>query len=190
MADGVVYAIIHPLTREIQYVGQTIDFSRRKRRHLTQANHPNTPVHNWIQKLQREGFSPEFQVLETAPINQLDSLESFYILYFKGQGCDLKNLTDGGDGVRGYRWSSDARERQSLALKTAWADPQKARRISDAQRASLDESWRLKNSEAQSKIQRFIQSDPEINRRRAASVSATILAKKIQFHRWEDDGGR
>jgi len=144
-----------------------------------------------MKSVTQSGLGVNFVVLEETDETDLNNLETFYVALFRCFGCDLKNLTDGGDGVSGYSWSDDAKEVQSEKMLAVWKDPDKAARISAAQRSAVNTpEWRSNNSAAQKLVQKQAQSDPQLNARRGASVSAAIRNKKIQIHRWQDDGGK
>lgn len=60
--------------------------------------------------------------------------EIFLIECFKGIGSNLVNLTNGGDGVRGYKASDELRKKQSQRLKDEYKDPIKREKKAAAQR--------------------------------------------------------
>lgn len=92
-----VYALVHPETLEIRYVGITTypsDF--RFRSHLTEVrNGSKRYVHNWIRSLP---FLPSMVILEHDPEN-LKEAESFWISSLLSKGARLTNATAGGDGL-------------------------------------------------------------------------------------------
>lgn len=192
MAEGVIYGLVDPLTLELRYVGQSLNHKRRFRRHLHSALDPKSHVHAWIAKLRHNGFQPILVILaHHVPSLCLNVEEQFFVAYHRGQGCNLTNLTDGGSGVSGYTWTDEAKERQSTVMKGVWNDPKKSQRIGNAQREAVSRSeWRARNALAQRLVQKKAQSDPELNHRRGLSISRAILARKIQVHRWQDDGGK
>lgn len=192
MAEGVIYGLADPLTLELRYVGQSLNHRRRFRRHLRSSLNPKNHVHMWIAKLRCDGLEPMLVILAShIPSSNLNAEEQFYVAYHRGQGCDLTNLTDGGGGVSGYMWTDAAKKRHSATMKGVWNDPEKSQKIEDAQRkATSSPDWKLRNAAAQRLVQKKAQSDPELNRRRSLSISRAILARKIELHRWQDDGGQ
>lgn len=119
MAKGVIYGIIDPITNQIRYVGQTINLTKRKSAHIRMAikTNNNTYVYNWLRTLLAKGYKPEFFVLEICKVQDLDSLEIFYINYFKMLGSNLTNSVEGGKSRRGYKHSLKSRKERSLKMK-------------------------------------------------------------------------
>lgn len=61
------YGIVDPNSKLFVYVGQTKDFERRKREHLTAhrlKNPPRRSIKSWLKRLHQGGLEPLFVVLE------------------------------------------------------------------------------------------------------------------------------
>lgn len=72
-------------------------------------------LHNAIRKYGPEAF--ELYVLEADPgIHGDDFLEKFYIRYYGTIAPNGYNLTEGGEGILGYRWSPEQRRKKSLGM--------------------------------------------------------------------------
>ena len=82
---GWVYGIVDPITSELRYVGQTINYNKRKGEHLYKAktNRTSNHLYNWLGKLIANNVKPEFIIIDKVPIESLDYWEVFYISYFK-----------------------------------------------------------------------------------------------------------
>jgi len=104
-----IYGLIDPrneLTVEnVRYVGKTkrtiVD---RYKQHLRDSKKYNTPVYNWIRKLQTENISPK--VIEIDECNEKDwrVFEKKHIEHHRQFG-KLLNVSDGGDGIEDKsRW--------------------------------------------------------------------------------------
>jgi hypothetical protein len=123
----IVYGLFDPRTGELRYVGRTsVGASRRLSAHLTAAKRKGrrTRVANWVRSLLDVGETPTMDTLEEfCSFPECSLGETFYVCYFRYIGCDLVNLTDGGEGVQGSncRWKG-----QKLPLSWA-ANAAKAR---------------------------------------------------------------
>lgn len=91
-----------PKTNEVRYVGKANKPKERFRAHLwggkrTQSSYKR----NWIDSLKREGLKPVLEVIKEVPIEEWKNWEKYYVTYYRDKGCNLTNITDGGDGL-GY----------------------------------------------------------------------------------------
>lgn len=97
-----IYILEHPITKEIRYVGKTLQtLSIRLSMHISEAkskrykNHKNS----WIQSLLKNNLEPIIVLLDELPNTpEWEWLERYWISQFKSWGFNLTNLTDGGDG--------------------------------------------------------------------------------------------
>lgn len=72
----------------------------------------------WLRKWLDKGVDPKpFVIEQVGPEGDLGAVEVFYIAYFKYLGFDLLNLSEGGEGVVGYRHTEEAKARISRAKK-------------------------------------------------------------------------
>jgi group I intron endonuclease len=119
MANGVIYGIIDPITNQIRYVGQTINFNKRKSSHYKTAisNKNNTHVYNWLRSLYDNFIIPEFIILEECNIELLDETEIFFINYFRMLGFDLTNSSIGGKSRRGFKQSEEMKKKISIIMR-------------------------------------------------------------------------
>lgn len=104
---GTVYALRDPRTGAIRYVGKTVVIPRdRFLRHVRDALSYGVDTHvaRWIRTLDTE---PVFSILEQCSIEDVAEAECRWIAKAREEGCRLTNLTDGGDGVPGYRASPE-----------------------------------------------------------------------------------
>jgi hypothetical protein len=126
----IVYGLIDPRNGQLRYVGKTTQLSRRMHYHASKARGGvRRHVYDWLRSLSRAGCRPEVQVLESCGAEtDLDEAECHHIAYFKMLGCDLTNLTSGGEGVRA---NEAVRQKLALAARNQWL------RMGDKMRASL-----------------------------------------------------
>jgi group I intron endonuclease len=120
-----IYKIVSPSGRV--YVGQTNNYKVRLRQYRHSAN-PNSKTSAQVlinRSLRRHGYENHtFSIIETfeSDYKYIDDREMFWIRsymsnkrkYPKSNGL---NLTDGGDGIRGYKMTEDNKRKLSLRQK-------------------------------------------------------------------------
>ena len=88
------------------YVGKTAVPHKRFSRHLTHVHNGSSyPVHNKLRKvISLKGNTDRiYQIVEENIVGEnIDNREIFFIKHYKDAGCKLKNLTEGGEGGKGY----------------------------------------------------------------------------------------
>jgi len=117
---GEIYKITCLINKKI-YIGQTtIGYLKRFRDHIAESNRAkdddNICFHNAIRKYGWENF--DIEVICHCPIELLDKMERFYITKFKTNICRHGdkygyNLTDGGEGGKGYKHTEETKKRIS-----------------------------------------------------------------------------
>lgn len=90
-----IYALVHPETKEIRYIGKSNNPKKRLWEHhqlsrLKSQTHKN----NWIKSLLKQGLRAEFIILEECNETNWKEREKFYIK----QTPNLTNTVDGGSG--------------------------------------------------------------------------------------------
>ena len=93
-----IYTLKHPATNEIRYVGQTNDPKKRLNRHINNSRtfKDKRHVNNWIRSID---FNPIMDIVEICDYEVRNSRENYWIDYYKQQGCDLCNSSNGGAGA-------------------------------------------------------------------------------------------
>lgn len=111
---GSIYIIENTINGK-QYVGQTI--TSLKRRFLKHCNDKtNTAIHGAIVKYGRENFTiREIDVAYSR--EELNEKEVFYIKQMNSKFPNGYNLTDGGEGVSGHKFSDESRKKLSESHK-------------------------------------------------------------------------
>jgi GIY-YIG catalytic domain/NUMOD3 motif len=114
---GVIYFLLDPQTREIRYVGQTVQSpAKRLTGHLNDARKgKNRHVCHWIRNLLPD--KPLMQVVETLPEDKLDEAEQYWIAFLRSMDAALCNLADGGGGTRGFRHTEETLRKQVAAAQ-------------------------------------------------------------------------
>jgi hypothetical protein len=107
-----VYALMDPRSQKVFYIGKGVRY--RAWVHLREnvrTNH-NPFLYRRIESIRRDGFEPEVRILcrhdthESAISQEIELIA----LYGKAsQGGILTNLTDGGQGTPGYRYTPEQR---------------------------------------------------------------------------------
>lgn len=115
-----IYGLIDPRNGYLRYVGKSATGMVRTRHHGLPCFLKRDKGHKgaWIRQLQKEGLTYEVLVIEEfdseAPLAEA---EMWNIAYFKSLGCDLVNLTAGGEGASGYRHTAECKLRMSALSK-------------------------------------------------------------------------
>lgn len=132
MTQYIIYAMLDPRPHklnQLRYVGKSETGKQRWREHLKPSSLKNNlPKDNWIKKLLALNLKPIFIILEEfSSASELFEAEIFYCTYYRSLGCDLLNMTDGGDGTRGYKHREDTIQKmKEIALnrdKTNYQNP-------------------------------------------------------------------
>lgn len=90
-----IYALCHPLTGEIRYIGKANNTTKRLASHIRDSRRRDTPVYRWIRKLIKEGLAPVAKVLELCD-GSWQEVEIRLISKYKETGR-LLNVALGGD---------------------------------------------------------------------------------------------
>lgn len=121
MAEGVtIYALCHPRTGIVRYVGKTANDPHRRLVYHIHASNKHTrhlPSGRWLQKLKQDGLRPIVATIELAGSDWAER-EAFWIKKFRSYGFDLLNLTDGGEGLRGYVPTEEHKEKIAASIRT------------------------------------------------------------------------
>lgn len=111
---GCIYlikAINSNLTTDGIYVGQTINFNKRKNCHWRAADDDNMPIQKAIKKYININF--EMFIIEYCDsLDELNDSEEYYIAYYKSIGARLYNIKKGGDN---HKMSEETKEKLRIA---------------------------------------------------------------------------
>ncbi len=142
---GKVYGLLERDTWELRYVGICLvgTFEDRLKGHLKDTRafirHGRPPDDqtrklNWMSRriLDDPSWRPATVQLAIVPIHALKEKERELIRYYREQGADLVNDTEGGDGTLGQVHDEFAREKMRVAAKKRWSVP-----ISDEYREAM-----------------------------------------------------
>lgn len=99
----------------IRYIGKTAhSLQGRRSEHLLDARKGKSGHRcNWIRSLVKTGKLPNIQLL--GEVSGSGSVEEIaWIKYFRDEGVNLVNDTDGGEGMSGYKASDETKKKLSL----------------------------------------------------------------------------
>jgi group I intron endonuclease len=98
-----IYAMHHPNTYEIRYIGITVKKNPNERfsHHMHMARKGvKTHCYNWVRSIEK---NPIFNVIGTAnSVKDLKEMEIQLIKTLRENGVELTNQTKGGDGTTGF----------------------------------------------------------------------------------------
>ena len=112
MKNVYIYTLSDPDTLSIKYVGVTIHPKKRYRQHLIDKG--NTKKSNWVKSLKKLNKLPIMDIIEISDEENWEEKERYYISYFRSAGYDIKNLTEGGGGSFGYKFSDEVKKNFSI----------------------------------------------------------------------------
>jgi hypothetical protein len=111
-----IYALIDPRDGEIRYIGKAKNLKKRLEKHISP---PNLKVDNhktnWIKLLKKLKLKPIIREIELVPLNVWEEKEKYWIKYYREQGCDLTNGTEGGEGAVGAKRSETTLEMMKIS---------------------------------------------------------------------------
>lgn len=179
-----IYALLDPTTGECRYVGKTkARPERRLAQHISDARRRKfeaLPRFRWIKALQP--LAPRILVLEEC-VRCWREAEAEWIAVLRREGARLLNCTNGGEGIDGFRHSTETRARMSAsALRVAADLDLRERRTQASIAARLNPDVRARQSEAL----RAASARPEVKARRSAAQKAILAASPERSARLGD----
>ena len=85
-----IYALIDPRTRQIRYIGQTDDLSKRLRQHIMDKS--NTHKTEWIKGLLAANMRPDIsQLAEIEDEDNVHMIEYRWVYFGRKNGWELTN---------------------------------------------------------------------------------------------------
>lgn len=119
-----IYTLSCPDTGCVKYVGKTIkSLNDRLSEHISECRKKiYNKRTNWIRSLVSIGKTPKIELLDQVSENWV-LCEMYWISQFKTWGFELKNMTDGGEGVTGRVSSFETRLKMSKAQKGIKRNP-------------------------------------------------------------------
>ena len=141
MIQGIIYMFTNKINGKM-YIGQTIDETRRIRRHLYAANHPDSTKNEgqpFVHALREFGFDNfDYAILERVSAENLNELrkildekECYYIELYDSINNGY-NITRGGRGMLGYKLSEEA--------KVAISKRNQGRKLTESHKKTIGEA--------------------------------------------------
>lgn len=135
-----IYSLNCPITGEVKYIGKSKDPETRFKKHIrTSKKYPKTKKECWIKSLLNTNLIPILSIIEKCDVELVNSREIAWIKYYRGIGLDIKNLTDGGDGLTnpsletrtkisnaliGNKLTAESRAKQIATAIITWSNPE------------------------------------------------------------------
>lgn len=91
------------------YIGQSSNLHIRKLQFLDRNLY--SYAGSYINRARKKYNNSDWQykVLKKCSLEELNHWEKYYIRVYRSNGCELYNLTDGGDSICGYKFSEESR---------------------------------------------------------------------------------
>ena len=109
--NGCIYLITNPINGKV-YVGKTIHYKGRMKKHEYSGKNPKHYFSRAIRKYGWENFTKEI-LIDEVPEEDLNNLEINYIAFYDSFGPGGYNLTEGGGGFSGYKHTEEQLQAQS-----------------------------------------------------------------------------
>lgn len=175
----------------IRYVGWATDTKRRLSKHLSdaRANRDQTYCGRWKRTLLAEGTLPVLSIVESGLGSGWSLAESKWVEHFKSLGHKLTNLTNGGDGTRGYQWPIEKIRKLTDEQKKRIGDAHHGRKHTLESRANmrLAHLGKKHTPEQTAKISQANrgrkQSEEERSKRRGKKMPPEAVAKSAASRR-------
>jgi group I intron endonuclease len=115
-----IYLLKDPTTLQIRYVGKTTCLKRRFKSHKCLKATKGTYLSSWIVSMRNRSLLPLIEIIDVVEGCDWKEKESYYIELYKNKGCDLVNLTSGGEGCEGYKHTDENKKKMSKIQKEFW----------------------------------------------------------------------
>lgn len=132
-----IYTLCDPVTEQVRYVGWSFLPKRRLVGHLWRARSGRERSHkaNWLRSLEESGLAPLLRIVESGTSERgWATAEPAWIRHYTNIGCRLTNLTLGGEGVVGLKYSAESRAKMSAAKRGRKLSPEHIKKLGDATR--------------------------------------------------------
>lgn len=186
-----IYALKHPDTLEVRYVGKTVrSLSRRLGNHIDNAKRSkhNKHLSNWILKILALGKRPVIELIEEIDYSIWQEREKYWIRQYP----NLVNLTIGGDGCEGFLHDEATRVKCGLVnvgrkhtqeFKDAMSNRLKGVRLSEEHKAKIGKANRgkvrdLATKKKLSESHKGIPQSEESKRKRSEAIKAWWAKRK------------
>lgn len=111
-----IYVLIDPRTCQVRYVGQTVNPIGRHKEHSCKQKGTNYRE-KWLNRLRYLNLSPIMILIEECINSNWAEREKYWIKWYREDGCDLVNATDGGEGTKGLIFTEEHKHKISESHK-------------------------------------------------------------------------
>jgi hypothetical protein len=175
----------------IRYVGWATDTKRRFNKHLAdaRADRDQTYCGRWKRTLLELNVVPVLTIVESGLGDGWKLAESQWVNHLRSAGHKLTNLTDGGDGTRGYKIPLEKRRKLTDEQKRKIGDAHRGRKHTSESRSNmrLSHLGKKHTPEQTAKISQANrgrkQSEEERNKRRGKKMPPEAVAKSAASRR-------
>lgn len=117
----------------VRYVGKAVNVLKRLAHHRNEKG--TTRKIRWLAQLQRHGLEPVVTILACVSSERQvwQQAEREWIAHYRAMGCDLVNLTDGGEGLQNP--SQETRDKLAAIQRGLFADEAYRARIAEIARS-------------------------------------------------------
>lgn len=176
-----IYALYHPTTGEIRYIGKSRNPKSRYNDHIhsARANVYDHHAARWIRAVLSEGSKPAMRILNAVP-EEMDwaAQERFFIASGLHLGLRLTNGTRGGDG--GALLTEDARKARARKVKEVLSCPEVREKISTRVSESYDRPGRR---ERRSEVAKTLWQNEEYAKRVVEKLAETNSRPEVREKR-------
>jgi group I intron endonuclease len=107
-----VYIYLLSYNDDIRYVGRTFNLNKRLRQHINESKKNNTHKSNWIRKVK----NIKMEIIDVCDEDNYSFWEQYYISLYKSWGFNLLNMTIGGEGISGYKYTEEDKLKRSIRM--------------------------------------------------------------------------
>lgn len=140
--------IIYKATNKVNgmiYIGQTSQtMKKRKNIHKYESKHSKRHFCRAINKYGMEGFTWDI-IFNCFDKKEMDEMEKFFIANYKATNY-LYNLTDGGEGLLGYKYTEEQKNKLSKTMTGKNRSEEHCRNISKSKKGSKNPMFGKKQS--------------------------------------------
>jgi group I intron endonuclease len=108
-----IYSLTDPITNKIRYIGKSVNPNQRYSAHISRSKERKTHTNCWIYGLLKKGLKPILNVIEECDESNWIEREKYHISLHE----NLTNLTEGGEGIHGFKVSEESKKKMSEAHK-------------------------------------------------------------------------
>ena len=143
-----IYILQDPITQEVRYVGKSNNPKRRYTSHLCDKPKVKYYSYYWIQSLLKKGLKPIMTIIDETD-HDWQQLEKYWIGQFKAWGFKLTNITEGGEGQRGVKFSKETRQKMSDSRKGFKPKPESILKMKETiKNRVITDEWRKNMSKS------------------------------------------